>query len=702
MIRSSVAAAAGIREFIRKSIIEVLIWVALLTTAAALYLKDDLLTESLTFRADNASHSLIGAHYHYSDQPTGGMSTIAPVPNEPLAWSCQITKAVEYPFCGFGFNLSSALARGLDLSDYQTVKLELDYKGPGRLMRVYLKNNNPAYSQPGNPERDKYNYIDVATTAGTHTYELPISRFAVADWWKALEKIPPRLAYPEFTNVVGIEAQLGQDAREGSYEVRIRELAFERRLLSDEQFYSTLAFIWVLLITAMLWHKRRQARAREQDEAERLRWASDHDPLTLLPNRRAFQHRLQTSILGAMERGSSTALLLLDLDYFKHVNDSLGHSAGDDLLKCVAERLSNSIDKDSFVARIGGDEFAIIIEDVKSGEDVTAIGNRALQRLKEPMQLLGREVVAGGSIGAAIFPAHGACAGELINAADTALYALKGSGRGGTKLLDQHVLDSARRSASHLNIARSAAEDKRIIPFYQPVVQLSTGKIVGFEALLRCEHASSLHPASVLEEAFADYEVATRISELMHNQVASDVAGWIRDGLDIRRVAINAAPSEFLRDDYAERLLNVLSAHNLAPQYIAVEVTEHVFLGRSSEYVARAVQLLKKAGVRIYLDDFGTGYSSLSHLLELEVDAVKLDRSFIEKLADGGATVSIVAAVVSLAKSLNISTVAEGVETDLQADLLRSMHCDHAQGYHFGRPRKAEELMQSLTHEVAA
>lgn len=699
MIRSLPRVKAVLLEFLRANSLEILVGIAVLATAAAVYRKNELLTDSLRFEADRVQPAL---STYYSDQINGGTSAVTPVANKPLAWSCQLTTAIQYPFCGFGLLVGGANSRGLDLSDFDSVHLNMTYDGPGNLMRVFLKNSNPAYSRAGIPESDKYNYIDVATTRGFATYELPISRFAVADWWKAAENVPPKLSAPEFTNVVGIETQFGLDSQAGTYAVRINEISFERRLFSDEQFYAVVAMIWTMLLMALLRQRRRQARERDKEEAKRLRWASDHDALTNLPNRRAFQRRLQASILRAMERGSSLALLLLDLDHFKHINDSLGHAVGDSLLKCVAGRLLNAIDKDSFVGRIGGDEFAIVIEDVKADDDVIAIGNRALHKLKEPMQIAGRHVATGGSIGAAIFPLHGGCASELVNAADAALYALKHAGRGGIKLLDEHVLESTRRSASHLSIARSAAEDRRITPFYQPIVQLSTGSIIGFEALLRCDHSTSLHPASALEEAFADYEVATRLSELIHQQVAHDVAGWVRDGLEVGRVAINAAPSEFLRDDYAERLLSILADKNLSPRNIAVEVTEHVFLGRSAEYVARAVEMLKNAGVHIYLDDFGTGYSSLSHLLELKVDAVKMDKSFVDKLIDGGDAAAIVSAVVSLAKSLGISTVAEGVETEPQAKLLTLMGCDFGQGYYFGRPGNAQGLVELVTRKAAA
>jgi EAL domain-containing protein (putative c-di-GMP-specific phosphodiesterase class I) len=290
----------------------------------------------------------------------------------------------------------------------------------------------------------------------------------------------------------------------------------------------------------------------------------------------------------------------------------------------------------------------------------------------------------------------------LFNAADTALYALKHSGRGGTKLFDELILREMRRAASHLSIARAATTGGNVVPFYQPAVHLVSGEIIGFEALLRCEHAGRFQSATILEEAFGDYEIASGLAGLMHRQVAADIADWKKQGLSIGRIAINAAPAEFLRNDYAEKFLNVLAEYQLPARHFAVEVTEHVFLGRSSEYVARAIAVLKAAGAHISLDDFGTGYSSLSHLRDLRVDTVKMDKSFIDKIADGGEAAAIVVAVLSLAKSLNIATVAEGVETELQASLLRSMGCDQAQGYFFGRPVDAHLASELMVTRKAA
>jgi len=531
---------------------------------------------------------------------------------------------------------------------------------------------------------------------------VPLTNFEVADWWKQRLKIPPQQALPDFRNVVQFEMQFGIDGKPGEYRIRIDSVTFHRQVISDGQFYGALAALWMALILGMLWFRRVEARRAEREEAVRLRWASEHDSLTKLPNRGAFQCRLQAAILTAMERGTSVALLLIDLDHFKHINDSLGHSTGDELLRHVSDRLRCTLDEHSFVARIGGDEFAVVVEDGHAEADILSIANRLAECIKAPVRTSQRLVSSSASIGAAIFPRDAQCAGDLFNAADTALYALKHSGRGGTKIFDELILREMRRSASHLDIARAATTGRNVVPFYQPIVDLSSGKILGFEALLRCLHAGRFQSADVLEEAFADYEIATGLAGLMHRQVAADIASWAKRGLGVGRIAINAAPAEFLRDDYAEKFLDVLGEYKLPGSCFAVEVTEHVFLGRSSEYVARAIAVLKSAGVQISLDDFGTGYSSLSHLRDLRVDAVKMDKSFIDRIADGGEAAAIVVAVISLAKSLKIATVAEGVETEPQARLLQSMGCDRAQGFFFGRPVDAAHADELMSERKAA
>ena len=679
---------------------EFLILAALLITAQLIYFKDELLSRDIVVSPATAADKL--GEYQFNDAAEGGTSTVTADPNRSLTWTCRITNSIEQPFCGVGFLLGDGASKGVDLSLFKSFRMQMEVSGPGGLMRLELKNSDPAYSKPGDPQTYKYNSVDLPLSRGRLHMDVPLTNFEVADWWKQRLKIPPQLAHPDFRNVVQFEMQFGIDGKPGEYRIRIDSVTFHRQVISDGQFYGAVAALWMALILGMLWFRRVEARRAEREEAVRLRWASEHDSLTKLPNRGAFQCRLQAAILTAMERGTSVALLLIDLDHFKHINDSLGHSTGDELLRHVSDRLRCTLDEHSFVARIGGDEFAVVVEDGHAEADILSVANRLAECIKAPVRTSQRLVSSSASIGAAIFPRDAQCAGDLFNAADTALYALKHSGRGGTKIFDELILREMRRSASHLDIARAATTGRNVVPFYQPIVDLSSGKILGFEALLRCLHAGRFQSADVLEEAFADYEIATGLAGLMHRQVAADIASWAKRGLGVGRIAINAAPAEFLRDDYAEKFLDVLGEYKLPGSCFAVEVTEHVFLGRSSEYVARAIAVLKSAGVQISLDDFGTGYSSLSHLRDLRVDAVKMDKSFIDRIADGGEAAAIVVAVISLANSLKIATVAEGVETEPQARLLQSMGCDRAQGFFFGRPVDAAHADELMSERKAA
>ena len=442
---------------------------------------------------------------------------------------------------------------------------------------------------------------------------------------------------------------------------------------------------------------------QEREQSEELKWASEHDALTHLPNRRSFQARLQAATIRAMQGEDQVGLLLIDLDHFKHVNDSLGHSAGDDLLTVVGERLRHCVREGDFVARIGGDEFAILLERGASEEALLTIGAHVQERLRAPVRAAGRSVRARASIGGALFPSNANSADDLFKYADTALYELKQNGRGGTRLFDNYMLAQAEKTVSQLNLARGALTEKTVVPLYQPKIDIATGGAIGLEALLRWRHPRrGLQLPATLEEAFNDYELAAKIGDLMQQKVARDIRRWLNDGVEFGRVSINAAPAEFLRDDYAERFLAILDANDVPANRLEVEVTEHAFLGRGPEYVARALNVLKEAGTTVSLDDFGTGCSSLAHLRDFPVDVVKVDKSFVQQMTDDPEIAAIVAAVIDLANSLQISVVAEGVETPAQLDLLRVMGCRIAQGHLYAAAVSAEQIVQQLPRVKAA
>ena len=441
----------------------------------------------------------------------------------------------------------------------------------------------------------------------------------------------------------------------------------------------------------------------ERQKSEQLVWASEHDALTALPNRRAFQKRLRAAALRSMRNGRKLGLLLIDLDHFKHVNDTLGHPLGDKLLVEISRRLRQSVRETDFVARVGGDEFAVVVEDLNHAADLLVVGNAVTRMLKAPLRLDGRGISSGASIGGAMFPDDADTANELFKLADTALYDLKTEGRGGTRLFHAYMREEAQRAASQLNLARFAVNEQTVTPVFQPKVHLQTGEIVGFEALLRWRLPSGvLQLPDSIEEAFKEYELASGIAEAMQRRVFDQIGSWITRGVRFGRVSLNAAPAEFLRDDYAERLLERLAAAALPARHIELEVTEHALMERGSKYVERALSKLKAAGVTIALDDFGTGCSSLSHLRDFPVDVVKIDKSFIQKVTDDNEIAAIVSGVVNLTRSLNIESVAEGIETDGQLALVRTMGCMIGQGYALGRPVSGDVIGVAPASRAAA
>ena len=440
-----------------------------------------------------------------------------------------------------------------------------------------------------------------------------------------------------------------------------------------------------------------------RNTTQQLQWSSEHDSLTGLPNRRAFEMKLQAGTMAAMASGGNLGLLLIDLDHFKHVNDTLGHQAGDFLLINFAERLAASVRDSDFVARLGGDEFAVILPHARGEADLLRAGASILKRIQTPIFYDGRNLSARASIGGAVYPRDAGSANELFKNADTALFALKAEGRGGTRMFHKSMCDRMESVATQISLARLAIQSDIIRPYYQPKVYLSSGKIAGFEALLRVKQPSGApHPPAMIAEAFKEYELASKLGERMQAAVLGDVAAWIAQGLPFGRVSINAAPAEFLRDDYAERLLAMLARFKISPEHIEVEVTEQVFVERGGEYVRRALCELHQKGIQISLDDFGTGYSSLSHLRDYPVDVVKVDRSFVEQIITRPDMAAIVRAVSSLCGSLGLQIVAEGVETPEQAARLIAKGCTLGQGYLFGRPVPAGEISSLILNNVVA
>jgi EAL domain-containing protein (putative c-di-GMP-specific phosphodiesterase class I) len=303
-------------------------------------------------------------------------------------------------------------------------------------------------------------------------------------------------------------------------------------------------------------------------------------------------------------------------------------------------------------------------------------------KLREPCIHNGHVLDCKGSIGISLYPEHGTARPKLLKNADVALYAAKNSGKGHCQIFRSEMRNELSRRGAMIAFAKAALENDRILPYYQPKIELLSGRPVGFEALLRWRHPSGgVRTPAKIAAAFEDLTLAAEMSEAMIERVINDIRSWQDEGVPFGHVAINAAAAEFRRGDFADRLLERLHINGIPPEAMQVEVTETVFLGRGAEYVERALKTLNDNGVKIALDDFGTGYASLSHLKDFPVSIIKIDRSFVQELQERRDNAPIIDAVINLARSLSIRVVAEGIESPVQHEFLLLRGCDHGQGH---------------------
>lgn len=436
-------------------------------------------------------------------------------------------------------------------------------------------------------------------------------------------------------------------------------------------------------------------RKKAEDELRRL---ANHDTLTGLANRMQFQQRLEAAIQTAEANGTNVSLLLLDLDDFKSVNDTLGHDAGDALLQEAARRLIAKVGESDTVARLGGDEFAIILNDT----DLDS-AYRFAHMLAEDMSCVvnptRRAISTKASIGIAGFPEHHRSPIELMKDADIALYRAKADRRGRAVVFTQSAREQIEQRVRVLAEVREGLETDQFVPFYQPKISLRTGQIIGVEALARWQHPERgiLTPGS-FGLAFADPETAVAMGERMIKHVIKDVRGWLDQNIECGRVAMNFSSAEFAEPHLAKHILGLLSEAGVPTRNFEVEVTESVFLERNAETTLAILQEFSKAGVSVALDDFGTGFASLTHLKRYPVHHIKIDQSFVRDLETDREDAAIVAAVVKMGQSMGMEVTAEGVETAGQANRLAEMGCDQAQGYFFAKPMIATRVPWLLSN----
>ncbi len=419
-----------------------------------------------------------------------------------------------------------------------------------------------------------------------------------------------------------------------------------------------------------------------------------HDALTNLPNRTLLSERLEHA-LARVKRGDMIAAHLLDLDLFKHVNDTLGHAVGDKLLQAVAGRLNALARETDTVARMGGDEFAIVQVALDQAADATTLAERVIKAISEPYEIDGHQVVVGTSVGIAVGPADGVDRDQLLRNADLALYRAKSEGRATFRFFEPGMdvrLKARRVMESDLRKALIAGEFEL---YYQPVISLAHEGITGLEALIRWRHPEKgmILPGEFIPLA-EEIGLIVRIGEWVIRQACTTAATWP----DHTTVAVNISPAQFRHPALAQVVLGALAASGLPARRLELEITETVLL-EDSEATLATLFRLRELGVRIAMDDFGTGYSSLSYLQSFPFDRIKIDRSFVKDITVATGSLNIVRAIAAMAKGLGMAATAEGVETQEQMDTVRSEGCTEMQGFLFSRPRPADEIGALLRAE---
>ena len=436
-----------------------------------------------------------------------------------------------------------------------------------------------------------------------------------------------------------------------------------------------------------------RARAIEDGFRQRTR----HDDLTGLLNRSAFKDALSQTIAEHAMTGRSGMVLMLDLDNFKFINDTMGHDTGDRVLQSVAKALLAVVGPEDRLARLGGDEFAVLLPTVGDSDTLRARAEAINARLRQPVEIEGRSLLTRASIGAVQFPKHGSVAVDLLKNADIALYAAKSFGRGGYVQFVPAMAGPMRRRAAAIAAVRSAIADDRVDAFYQPVIDLASGQLHGFEASLHVFEASGrVLSAAELALVQDDIDLAEQLGNRLLKRLTDDARQWHTSGLALTRIAVNVAAAEFRSGNYADRFLAQLSVAGLPPALFDIEVAETVLTGRGTDYVAAALKTLSAAGVGVSLDAFGTGPASLSNLKRLPVNAIKIDQSFVEGVENDPADGAIVRAIIGIASGFGIALGAEGVSTQGQARMLRALGCDTGQGGLFGEAGAFETTLPLL------
>jgi diguanylate cyclase (GGDEF)-like protein/PAS domain S-box-containing protein len=425
-----------------------------------------------------------------------------------------------------------------------------------------------------------------------------------------------------------------------------------------------------------------------------------HDILTDLPNRVLFKDRLGLAVLQAKRNNANLALMFIDLDRFKLVNDTLGHAIGDKLLQQASVRLKACLRSGDTLARLGGDEFTAVLPELNDRHDAVLIAEKFLACLRQPFELAGQSVHISASIGIAIYPVDGESVDELSRNSDIAMYHMKAEGKNGYSFFDSSMLDASRQKIALEHSLRLALELGELEMYYQPQVDVKTRKIVGAEALMRWNHPERGFLGAGDFLPFSEENgLIIPITNWMIEAICLDLRDWNAAGGEPVRLSLNLSPQYLDRGDFFENLRNALVRHHIEPSQIEVEVTENICI-HNPQTAIEQLNKLCQLGVSVAIDDFGTGYSSLSYLHRFPIHTIKIDRSFVMEIQNDSLQFPVILAIISIAKGLNLNLVAEGVETPAQESYLENAGCKTMQGYLYHRPLSKQRMLELLQDQV--
>jgi diguanylate cyclase (GGDEF)-like protein/PAS domain S-box-containing protein len=429
--------------------------------------------------------------------------------------------------------------------------------------------------------------------------------------------------------------------------------------------------------------------------------SAQHDVVTNLPNRLLLNDRIAQSIASGRRWNRPLALIFLDLDRFKYINDSLGHAIGDKLLQSVSKRLLASVRASDTVSRQGGDEFVILLSEITYPEDAATSAKKILLSLSAPHSIGGHDLQVNASIGISVYPEDGENAETLIKNADMAMYHAKESGRNNFQFFKEEMNLKAVERQSLEESLRCALEREEFLLHYQPKINLHTGEITGVEALIRWQQADrGLVPPSQFVPIAEDCGLIVQIGRWVLREACRQAREWQDAGLPFKRISINVSAVEFRDKGFVESVRAILSETGFQARYLDLELTEGVLM-EDAESTASVLQALKRMGIHLAVDDFGTGYSSLSYLQQFPIDVLKIDKSFVQRITSDPDGSSIVSAIIDMGKNLKQCVIAEGIETEQQRAFLQAHHCAEGQGYLFSRPLAAEQFEHLLQMGIA-